>query len=63
MKGFFFLLTLQATLSKQITGAYKFGKEDFFYGTKFGAPANSNVKISFNTKFLITDQVQNQASK
>ena len=37
------------------TGNYKFGKDDFFYATKFGAPANSNVKVGITAKLLILD--------
>ena len=38
--------------AKFISQRHKFYNENFFYSTKFGAPANANVMFSWKAKLL-----------
>ena len=48
------LISLFVTLAfpKTITQRHKFHLNDFYYSTKFGAPANSNIQINYKARLL-----------
>lgn len=48
------LLTIivHAVLSKVSYQRHKFYKDDFFYSSKFGSPANSQLTVSFKAKII-----------
>jgi len=46
-----YLLTL-VVVAKKLTQRHKFYQEDFFYSTKFGAPANYNLLVKYRARLL-----------
>lgn len=41
-----------AVLSKTVTNRHRFYKDDFYYSTKFGVPANSYITVDYKAKIL-----------